>query len=128
MNERIKEARKARKMTQEDLGKRIGLTRTYINLIETGKKIPADRTIKDIARELDIREKWLIDGEGKMELPAADEEMTFISDLLNELDNPFADTIKAIMKTYCDCDESDKKALKSFAKDLKKNLKKESRD
>ena len=48
MNNRFKELRKELRLTQEEFAYKIGLSRSYVNLIEMGKKIPAERTIKDI--------------------------------------------------------------------------------
>lgn len=123
MNNRIKEARKARNCTQDQLAQKIGLTRTYINLIESGKKEPAERTIKDICRELKISEEWMLNGTGKMFLPEEDEEAAYVSDLLAGSDNELYSIIKAIMKTYSELGEKEKKVLESFAKDLRDNLK-----
>ena len=123
MNSRIKEARKARNYTQDQLAQKLGLTRTYINLIESGKKDPADRTIRDICRELRINEEWMMTGSGDMFLPDEDEEAAYVSDLLLGSDNELYTIIKAIMKTYSELGEKEKKVLESFAKDLRDNLK-----
>lgn len=66
MEERIKEARKFRKITQKDLAEKIGISRNYMNLIENGKEVPSQRTIRDIAAALSISEQWLRTGEGSM--------------------------------------------------------------
>lgn len=74
MKDRIKEARKFRKMNQETLAAEIGLTRTYIALIEGGTKSPSPRTIKDISRVLEVNESWLLTGEGEMIAPVSREQ------------------------------------------------------
>ena len=45
----IRELRVARELTQEELGRRAGLSMTYISLVETGKRNP---TISAVARIL----------------------------------------------------------------------------
>ena len=128
MNNRIREARKAKNFTQDGLAEEVGVTRTYINLIETGKKEPSDRTIKDICRILNINETWLRTGEGNMEAPEMDEETIYIYELLEDTENPFAEYILSIMKTYKESSPSEKEAMKNFFKNLNKNIKKKSQD
>lgn len=74
MIERIKAARKYRKISQDSLASQLNVTRTYFNLVETGKKTPSARTIKDIARVLNVNETWLLTGEGDMLAPADTEQ------------------------------------------------------
>jgi DNA-binding XRE family transcriptional regulator len=123
MNNRIKDLRKDLGLTQDEFAKKIDLSRNYINLIEMGKKIPADRTIRDICRTFSVNENWLTTGEGKMYLPQEDEEAAYVSELLLGSDNELYSIIKAIMKTYSELGEKEKKVLESFAKDLRNNLK-----
>lgn len=69
MNERIKAARKARKMTQKQLAEAIGLTQNYIAMIETGRREPSERTISDICQVCGVDEIWLRTGTGDMDEP-----------------------------------------------------------
>ena len=116
---RFKELRKELRLTQEEFAAKIDLSRSYINLIEMGKKTPAERTIKDICRTFNVSCNWLMHGEGEMFLPAIDEEMNYVSELLDDVDNPLYEIIKSIMKTYLELDEKQKEMVKSFAKNLK---------
>lgn len=53
MGYRIKEIREEKKMTQEDLAKAAGLTRTTISLLETGAtKSASSKTLLSIANAL----------------------------------------------------------------------------
>lgn len=83
MNARFKELRRELKLTQEEFANKMNLSRSYINLIEMGKKVPADRTIKDICREFGVREEWLRDGTGEMFIPKSKDEE--ISELLADI-------------------------------------------
>ena len=74
INARIKELRKTVKETQEVFSSRIGLSRNFIAQIETGVKIPSDRTVKDICKEYGVNEEWLRTGEGEMFLPKTRED------------------------------------------------------
>ena len=52
----LKEIRESKRMTQEEVGKAIGFTRQYYNMIETGirgEPLPVD-TAKKIATTLDF--------------------------------------------------------------------------
>ena len=66
MNERIKAIRKALDLTMEQFGKRIGLSKSAISLIESGKNGTTDQTVTSICREYNVNENWLRTGEGSM--------------------------------------------------------------
>lgn len=65
MKNRIKELRKARKMTQEDLSKKVGVSRQSIIAIESGKYKPSLELAYKIAKVFDcIIEEVFIFEEG----------------------------------------------------------------
>lgn len=66
MNERIKAIRRALDLTMEQFGKRIGLSKSAISLIESGKNGTTDQTVTSICREYNVNENWLRTGEGSM--------------------------------------------------------------
>ena len=83
MNQRIALARKEKRVKQEELAEKCGLTKNFISLIETGKREPSDRTIKDICRTLNVNEDWLRTGEGEMFNPKTTmEELVDLTDTL----------------------------------------------
>ncbi len=51
---RVKDARKKRYMTQEELGEIAGITSNYISLIENGKKKASIETLQKISTALNI--------------------------------------------------------------------------
>lgn len=65
MNKRIAEVRRSTGLNQQDFAARIGLTKNFVSLLETGNRIPSDRTISDICREFNVNETWLRTGEGE---------------------------------------------------------------
>lgn len=73
MNTRIAIIRKNSKLTQEQFGQRMGISKNYVNLIENGKKNPGDRLISDICREFSVNEEWLRTGKGEMQSIPADD-------------------------------------------------------
>lgn len=84
MNQRIAWARKEKNVKQDDLARECGVTKNFISLIETGKREPSDRTIKDICRVLNLNEDWLRYGTGEPFVPKTTEEelISFTADLL----------------------------------------------
>lgn len=66
MNKRICDVRKSQNLNQQDFADKLGLTKNFISLLETGSREPSDRTIKDICREFSVNETWLRTGEGDM--------------------------------------------------------------
>ena len=74
MNKRIKEIRKMLDMTQAEFSSKIGLSRNFIAQIETGAKMPSNRTISDICREFNINKDWLLTGKGEPTIEACQEE------------------------------------------------------
>lgn len=53
-------------LTQEEFAIPLNLERNTISLIENHKRNPSMRTIKDICREFNVNEKWIIAGTGEM--------------------------------------------------------------
>ena len=128
MKDRIKQIRKALNLTQVEFGNRLGVKGNTITNYETGLRTPSNSVILSICKEFNINEEWLRTGEGEMFTLQEDEEAAYVSELLDDTDNPLYDLIKAIMKTYSQTGEKEKAIIKAFAKDLHKNLKEESQD
>lgn len=91
MYKRIAWARKERKVKQDTLAAECGLTKNFISLIETGKREPSDRTVKDICRVLNLNEDWLRTGEGEPFIkPSTEEEIAeFTADLFLDQSDSF---------------------------------------
>ncbi len=109
MNKRILEIRKDAGKTQDVFAEKLGLTKNFISLIETGKREPSDRTIKDICREFNINEDWLRTGKGEMK---KDIDMDF-SSICAEIGIKDEKAKVAIMKYY-ELSDDDKKLWWKF--------------
>lgn len=110
--------------TQTEIGSLIYKTPQYVwQLLNLNDVNPSKSTIKDICHAFNVREEWLLYGEGPMEYPPEDETAAYVDELLGKEENPLYDLIKAIMKTYKEVSPQDKEIIKSFAKDLKDNMK-----
>lgn len=123
MQERVRTLRKSLNLSQEAFAERIGMTKNYISLVETGNRNLSERTISDICRVFNVNRDWLVDGIGDPLLPPEDEEAAYVAELLGDDDNPLYDIIKAIMKTYSELGTKEQTVLKSFAKDLAEKMK-----
>ena len=95
---RLKELRKALGLTLEQFGKKIGLTKSALSLIENGRNEMTARTRLAICREYGVSEKWLESGEGEM----------FVADtqayrqLRNEVDRVLSDESEAFKAALVD--------------------------
>lgn len=79
IKDRIKFIRTSKKLSQDEFGKVINLSRSQIAGYETGAKNVTDRAVNDICREFKINEKWLRTGEGEIESKmTSDEEFAFL--------------------------------------------------
>lgn len=119
MKNRVLKIRKDSKLNQEDFGLRLNLTKNYISLIETGNRIPSDRTISDICREFNVNEDWLRNGIGDM----YKEKDGSFSELLVELEDSDDDFIKSLITVYMGLDEDSKSALRKIAKEMAEKYK-----
>ena len=68
-NERVREVRKSEKLTLEEFGKRLGVTRGAMSAIENAVRGLTDQMCRSICREFGIREEWLRTGKGEMKVP-----------------------------------------------------------
>ena len=66
MKERIREVREHFGLSMEKFGARIGIGKTSISLLESGKNNPSVQTVALICREFGVNECWLRTGEGEM--------------------------------------------------------------
>ncbi|MGE5606277.1 MAG: helix-turn-helix domain-containing protein [Bacteroidota bacterium] len=63
--DRLKELRTQSNLTQEALGKLLGVGPSYVSGLEKGKETPSDTMVILISRLFHVNEKWLINGEGE---------------------------------------------------------------
>lgn len=65
MKDRIKQIRLARGMSMEEFGHNIGINKSSVSLIESGKNNPSEQTILLICDRFGISRQWLETGEGE---------------------------------------------------------------
>lgn len=71
INSRIKLLRKVLELSQEEFGSKIGITKTAISKIETGRNNLTDSTIKLLCTKFNVNEDWLRTGEGEIFIETA---------------------------------------------------------
>lgn len=66
INEKIKKVRKALSLSQEEFGKRLGVTKTAICAIENGRRNLTSQMETSIYREFNVNPEWLHHSQGEM--------------------------------------------------------------
>lgn len=127
INERFRKVRDHLNLSQEDFATMANRTRSEIKNIEYNKTTPKEEVIKAVCAAHNINRKYLELGEEPKILPAPDDDTDYISELLNDLDNPLVGLIKSIMEVYKDLSPDDKKKAREFAASFKNKIK-ESQD
>ena len=111
--DRVKDVRKTLKLTLEEFGKKVGVTKQTVSRIENGINNLTDQMVKSICREFNVNYDWLMDGEGEMfsDLPQTvldelcsqyelDDLDRFIVELYVGLPKDVSDGIKARAKEH----------------------------
>jgi len=66
LKDRIRAIREHADLSQEEFGKRIGIKRSAVSLIENGKNNITEQIVKLVCNEFGINEKWLREGKEDM--------------------------------------------------------------
>ena len=123
MNNRIKEVRKALRLTQADFGKKLNVTNNYIYLIESGSNPVTDNLIFLICNVFKVNEEWLRTGSGEMFAPKDREaEIAEIVEAIYTNDDPFR---RNLIKLLAEMDEDQINLLKGIALKLAEIVKEE---
>ena len=120
MNERIAELRKkSLKLSMEEFGKRIGISKSAVNQIEKGVNNPSEQTISLICREFNVNEPWLRIGEGEpFQKRTRNQELAeFLNDVMEDADDSFK---KRFITALSKLNNSDWEILKKIADELSK--------
>ncbi len=122
MNERLRELRKKCGLSQEEFGKKLGVTKTAVSKMELGTYQITDTMLKLICSEFNANERWLRFGEGgdgDMFLkPQKNDLVARAAQLLGEKDPVF----EAFVATYSKLSPSNRKVLLDFGLEFLNNL------
>ena len=119
MNERIALVRKSLGLTQEKFAEKVGLSRNFMWMIESGTRVPSDRTISDICREFNVNETWLRTGEGEMfnQITRSEKIAAFLSDIT---ENEGDDFKRRFVEMLAELEPEDWKLLERMTEKLQK--------
>lgn len=103
--DRIKELRRALDLTQDEFGGRMGITKSSISTMESGRSNPSEQTLRSMCREFGASYVWLTTGEGSMfENGNDDAALHVMIDRVMASEN---DRVKQIFKNLGDFTEED---------------------
>lgn len=103
MNTRLKELRKSLKLTQQEFGSKIGLSKASIGNIENGIINLTDRNISLICSTYNVNEDWFREGNGEMfKEMSKDEELSYLLGILMAED---CDYKKKFIKSMLELDD-----------------------
>ena len=116
MNDRLLQLRLALNMTQDELGARIGVSRSTICNYENGTRTPMEQTIRSICREFHVDYIWLTQGIGNM-FQTVDDDLTTMIDSILMGEN---ETAKAIFRAFAKLEDDDWLVIKKIIDEIKK--------
>ena len=119
MNERIALVRKSLGLTQEKFAEQVGLSRNFMWMIESGTRVPSDRTISDICREFNVNETWLRTGEGEMfnQITRSEKITSFLTEITEDEGDDFK---RRFVEMLAELEPEDWKLLERMAELLQK--------
>lgn len=98
-NERVKQLRKAKGLTLEKFGERLGVGKSAISDIERGRNSVTDQMRRSICLAFGVREEWLRDGIGEMENSGEFIDLDELADRYNA-----SDLERRLVKAYFELD------------------------
>ena len=106
MNERIKQLRLALKLSQDEFGRAIGLSKSGISNIESGTRNVNNKHIRMLVMSFNVNENWLLTGEGDMFNPVDNSTLATLKKEYN-----LTDLEAEIIRRYLDLSPSGREAF-----------------
>lgn len=91
MNDRIKELRKAMNLSQEKFGELLGITKSGVSDIESGRRKVTDQHVIMLVNN-GVNEEWLRTGKGNMLVPKSKDEE--IAEMLADIQKSGEDSFR----------------------------------
>lgn len=117
MNSRLKDIRKALRLTQKEFAARLGITDSGISRLEKGQNQLTDQLIRAICREYKVNYEYLKNGIGEM---FSDVPQTVVDELCAQYDLDELDRI--MIQEYLKLDESSRNVLKAYIRSIMKRV------
>lgn len=127
MKDRIKKIRNSIPeygKTQESFAKYLGISKSNLSSYEAERRTPSDAVIQLICQKCNVREDWLRTGQGDMYDIPLDDTAIAASNILENEDVPFYDTIKRIIQIYEKLDSDAQDVINKEIEDFLENAKK----
>jgi len=115
LNERLKYIRNHFKLSQDEFGKKINVTRSHVSALEKSKRTITDRIINDICREFNVNEEWLRYGTGEMFAPTFNDKLDQLATEYN-----FSKLEYTFFSSYLKLDEKKREAVTEFLESIVK--------
>ena len=117
MKERFKMIRNALKLSQDEFGEKLGLTRGAIANVELGRTEANPLFISLVCSTFNVNETWLRTGEGEMfnEMDREEQIAYYLGDIFSEPGDTFK---KRLVAALAAMDESEWAAVEAFARKL----------
>ena len=115
-HERVKFIRKFFKLSQEEFGKKLGVTRDVIGNIELNRLAKPEQKLsllKLICSQFSINEDWLINGIGEM---LNETKESYIESLVQQYN--LDDMDRKILQTYIDLPDAHRTIIKNYIKSI----------
>ena len=109
MNERILKVRTTLGLSQERFGNIVGISRSAVSNMESGRYNVTDTLCILICKEFNVNETWLFSGEGEMFNEVNDNEFERLADELG-----MTPKIKALCRIYFDSSNEKKEAFEYY--------------
>lgn len=116
MRERIRQLRQALKLTQEEFGKKIGVTRGVVANIELDRANISPTLLQHICDVFAVSKDWLENGEGEMFVDLG-KDATF-ENLCTEIAASDDEFLKRVMKAYWELSDDRKQVVRDFISKL----------
>lgn len=110
MNERIKEFREKMGLSQEALGKALGIGRSAVSRIESGTNALTEANIRLLCQQYNVNREWLENGKGEMILQGDDALVAKVAEKYN-----LSPLDLEAFKLYVKLNGNDRNMLLSFA-------------
>lgn len=112
-NDRVRKLRKELHISQDEMGKRLGITRGAVCKIEIGDRNLTEQMVLSICREFRVNYFWLTEGKGEMFTGTPESVVDEIAEDFN-LD----DIDRKIIEKYLELDADQRKVLKNYLKSI----------
>lgn len=112
MNLRFKLARQSLNLTQQELGDILGISKSAVSKIESGKSVITERNVQVLSEKLDINPLWLKEGKGDMLLNIKED---FVDQLVREY--KLDEDSEKIVRSFLQLDPERRKIIVSWMKE-----------